>query len=102
MRIFMTPETRIVKGVEASALIQLRPRRMRAYSRRVCFLAAAAVLALSVGCKKSEQTAVEPKTFASPEDASKAVYNAAKAGDSNALVMIFGADSKDLLFSGDA
>jgi hypothetical protein len=39
--------------------------------------------------------------FASQEDASKAVYDAAKAGDSNTLLVIFGTDAKDLIFSGD-
>jgi len=39
--------------------------------------------------------------FASQEDAITAIYDAAKAGDSNTLLMIFGPDAKDLLFSGD-
>jgi hypothetical protein len=39
--------------------------------------------------------------FASREDAGKAIYDAAKAGDSNTLLLIFGSDARDLLFSGD-
>jgi Protein of unknown function (DUF2950) len=41
------------------------------------------------------------KTFASPEGAA-AVFAAAKAGDQTALLAIFGPESKDILYSGDA
>jgi len=77
----------------------------RMFSRWFASLLLAAIVALSAGCQKTEQTAAAPtgpKTFASEEDAFKAVYTAAKAGDSDALLAIFGPDSKDLLFSGDA
>jgi hypothetical protein len=77
-------------------------KKIKTYSRCIVFLTLTGIIALSVGCKKSEQAGAGPKTFVSQEDASKAVYDAAKAGDSNALLMIFGPDSKDLLFSGDA
>src|SRR5271169_201119 len=70
-------------------------------SRDVFFPALLAMTILSVGCKNSERTATGPRTFASREDATKAVYDAAKAGDSNTLLVIFGPDAKDLLFSGD-
>jgi Protein of unknown function (DUF2950) len=45
---------------------------------------------------------VTQKTFASPEAASTALFDAAKAGDQNALMGIFGQDGKEILFSGDA
>jgi Protein of unknown function (DUF2950) len=73
----------------------------RTCSRWFCSLTLTAIIALSAGCQKSEQTAAGPKVFGSEEDAFSAVYTAAKAGDSNALLTIFGPDSKDLLFSGD-
>ena len=71
-----------------------------------------ALLALSVflaSCTKSEKPASEKpavteaaqKTFASPDDAGKALAEAAKADDRNALLAIFGPESKDLIFSGD-
>jgi Protein of unknown function (DUF2950) len=41
------------------------------------------------------------KTFASPDAAGSALFDAAKAGDQNALMIIFGPDGKDILFSGD-
>jgi hypothetical protein len=40
--------------------------------------------------------------FTSPEEAGSALVAAAKSGDDNALLSIFGPDSKDLLHSGDA
>jgi hypothetical protein len=42
------------------------------------------------------------KTFNSPSDAATAMIVAAKAGDTKALLEIFGPDSKAVLFSGDA
>lgn len=45
---------------------------------------------------------VAQTTFASPEAAGTALFDAAKSGDQNALMSIFGSEGKDLLFSGDA
>ncbi|MFZ3331279.1 MAG: DUF2950 domain-containing protein [Candidatus Acidiferrales bacterium] len=66
------------------------------------------VIALSsAGCGKSQpSTATEgvpatPQTFASADLAGQAIYTAAKAGDTNALLLIFGSGAKELLFSGD-
>ena len=39
--------------------------------------------------------------YATPDDAANALIAAAKAGDQNALLAIFGPESKDLLYSGD-
>lgn len=65
-------------------------------------LAAAAMLA-AAGCKKAEQSAPVsgPKMFASPDEASSAVYKAAKSGDGQALIAIFGPNATDLIISGD-
>jgi hypothetical protein len=51
-------------------------------------------------CSKSNQTS--HRAFGSPDEAGTALLEAAKSGDQNALLPIFGADSKELLFSGDA
>jgi hypothetical protein len=51
-------------------------------------------------CTKAEKPSL--KTFASPDDAGSALLEAAKSGDQNAALPIFGADSKPILFSGDA
>jgi len=75
-------------------------------------LALAAILCLTafaaVGCGSKSGTSSEtatapakPQTFATEDDAGKAVYDAAKANDTNALLRIFGSDAKDLVISGD-
>jgi biotin carboxyl carrier protein len=82
-------------------MTQRRVSAARKCFRCFAFLALFAIISPSVGCKKSERAAAGPKMFASQEDASKAVHDAAKAGDSNTLLLIFGPDAKDLIFSGD-
>ena len=41
------------------------------------------------------------KTFSSPAQASEALFRAAQAGDTRPLLRIFGADGKEIVFSGD-
>lgn len=57
-------------------------------------------------CQKPENVRAEKKadqrTFASPADAGAAFFEAAKTGNQDALLAIFGPDAKDVLFSGDA
>jgi hypothetical protein len=50
-------------------------------------------------CNKSNKPSF--RVFASPEDASTTLMEAAKSGDQNALLTIFGVESKDIIFSGD-
>ena len=76
-------------------------------SRRALIAARLLALALIislVSCNKQESSSshVVQKTFASPEAAGQALFDAAKAGDQNALMSAFGPEAKDLLFSGDA
>jgi len=52
------------------------------------------------GCTKYEKPSI--KTFASPDDAGKGLLEAAKSGDQNAVLAIFGPDSKPIIYSGDA
>jgi Protein of unknown function (DUF2950) len=57
-------------------------------------------LIISLGaCNKSEKHSA--KTFASPDAAGEGLLNAAKSGDPNAVLAIFGPESKDIIFSGD-
>jgi hypothetical protein len=63
------------------------------------------VLILSLGgalvaCQKSDKPSV--RVFSNPEDAGNTLVTVAKAGDRDAALAIFGPDSKDILFSGDA
>jgi Protein of unknown function (DUF2950) len=58
-----------------------------------------------VSCAKSETAAAagsSQKTFASPEEAGKALLDAAKAGDQDTVLAIFGPGSKEVIYSGDA
>ncbi len=50
-------------------------------------------------CHKSAKPSIS--VFASPDDASDALLAAAKSGDQNALLAIFGPDSKEVISSGD-
>lgn len=50
-------------------------------------------------CNKSSKPSA--KLFASPEDAGNALLEAAKSGDQNAGLAIFGPDSKEIISSGD-
>jgi Protein of unknown function (DUF2950) len=53
-----------------------------------------------VACNKSNKPSV--RVFASPEDAGTTLLEAAKSGDQNAALAIFGPESKEIIFSGDA
>jgi hypothetical protein len=55
-----------------------------------------AVFSMTVAAQEAGQ-----KTFAAPSDASKALYDAALARDTNALLSVLGASAKPLLSSGD-
>ena len=63
-------------------------------------LAAVAVFALALTLPVFSQEAGQ-KTFATPQDASKALYAAAKADDTQAVVAILGASSESVIHSGD-
>ena len=73
---------------------------MSVNARKVVLVAGLVLLAMAVllACRsnKSEKTG-----YATPDDAANALITAAKAGDQNALLAIFGPESKDLLYSGD-
>lgn len=51
------------------------------------------------GCRKSEPPSI--RTFATPEEAATALQRAAQSGDTNALLTIFGPESKEITSSGD-
>jgi len=73
---------------------------MSVKARKVVFAAGLLMLALAVpiACKSNKP---ELTGYATPDDAANALITAAKAGDQNALLAIFGPESKDLLYSGD-
>jgi Protein of unknown function (DUF2950) len=59
-----------------------------------------AIVILLAGCSKSAKPAYQ--TFASPDDAGNGLLTAAKSGDPNAVIAVFGPDSKDIVVTGDA
>jgi hypothetical protein len=59
----------------------------------------ALIIALA-GCSRQEKPSV--RVFASPDEAGNALLAAAKSGDQNAELAIFGPESKELISSGDA
>jgi hypothetical protein len=72
-------------------------------TRRLAVATRLLVLALIIpfaACNKSHKPSY--RVFASPDDAGSALLAAAKSGDQNALLAIFGLDSKEIVFSGDA
>ncbi|MBV8114888.1 MAG: DUF2950 domain-containing protein [Silvibacterium sp.] len=73
---------------------------MSVKARKVVVAAGLLMLALSfpLACKSKKP---EASGFATPDDAANAFIAAGRAGDRNALLAIFGPDSKDLLESGD-
>ena len=105
-RFFHTFSRRGLRSCAPSAAVA------RSRSRRGTFLTnfrftPLALFALSISlasCNKSQKRAATEeaqRTFASPADAGKALIEATKAGDRNALLAIFGPGSNDLIFSGD-
>ncbi|WP_035359290.1 DUF2950 domain-containing protein [Edaphobacter aggregans] len=74
--------------------------------RRVAFTIRLLLLAIVLplaACKKSE-TPEKPSisVFASPDNAGNALLAAERSGDQNALLALFGPDSKQVIYSGDA
>jgi Protein of unknown function (DUF2950) len=66
----------------------------------LCRLIPLAIAILIAGCSKSPAKA-SYQTFASPDDAGNALLAAAKSGDPNAVIAVFGPDSKDIVMTGD-
>jgi len=74
--------------------------------RRMAFAIRLLVLALVIpfaACNKAE-TPEKPaiSAFASPDEAGNALLAAAKSGDQNAVLALFGPDSKQVIYSGDS
>jgi Protein of unknown function (DUF2950) len=59
-----------------------------------------AVMISFFGCNKTAKPSLT--AFSSPDEAGNALLAAAKAADQNALLAIFGTDSRDVILSGDA
>jgi hypothetical protein len=84
-------------------MIRLRAARTNGFCCGKFIFTLLVIVLCSAGCRRSQQATIpaEPQAFASAETAGQALYAAAKAGDTNALLTIFGAGAKELLLSGD-
>ncbi len=72
-----------------------------ALARSATFIALLALVILFISCKNSADSKPAQRTFATPAEAGTAFLDAAKSGDQQALLAIFGPDGNDVLFSGD-
>jgi hypothetical protein len=86
-----TPDVLVLEDV-----MWLKARRIVSRSR---FLLLVLIIPLAA-CSKPEKPS--PGAFASPDDASNALRAAVRSGDQNALLAIFGPNSKEIISSGDA
>ena len=75
----------------------------RKFSKTIALGAVCGIVALAAGCSKSATSSIPatPQLFASQDAAGVALYNAAKAHDTNALITVFGSNAKELVLSGD-
>ncbi len=73
--------------------------RRTSFTTRLLLLVLVIPLAACNSNKEPEKPAIT--VFASPEEAGTAIITAAKAGDRDAILAIFGPESKDLIYSGD-
>jgi Protein of unknown function (DUF2950) len=78
--------------------------------RSLLLMVSAATLFSIWGCGNKAQPAAaqpstaqtSPKNFASPDEAGKGLFDAAKSGDQDAVLAIFGSANKALVYTGDA
>jgi Protein of unknown function (DUF2950) len=79
--------------------MSLKDRRIAATNCLPILLSVAILLPLAA-CNKHNGPSY--RVFASPEEAGNALLQAAQSGDQNDVLAIFGPDSKEIVFSGDA
>jgi hypothetical protein len=61
-----------------------------------------ALMVMFAGCRETTTPSSSSATFASPDQAGDGLLSAAKGGDLNAVLAIFGPASKEVIFSGDS
>ena len=85
--------------------------RQKSDAGSLALLAASLLVSALGGCGRTQETAAtapaapaqpSQRSFASPEEAGAALLAAARSADPAALAAIFGPDSRDVLFTGDA
>ena len=97
---YLEPLTHFRREEKAMVLYINRKKRDSWFKRCGALLMAAAFIALLISGPSQAET-VKQRTFASPEEAVKAMVEALKSNDVKAVEAIFGPGSRDLLSSGD-
>jgi hypothetical protein len=71
---------------------------------RLLIVSVATLVSICACNEKAQPPAVEaaPKNFSSPDDAGKGLFEAAKSGNQEAVVAIFGHGAKELIYTGNA
>ncbi len=85
-------------------MINFLGHRAKSTSRNLFLCAGVAILLSITGCHGQQEPTAQggPATFSSPDDAGRALVNAAGSQDLSELKRIFGANSTDILSSGNA
>src|SRR5579863_4222012 len=79
--------------------------RARLELRFLLLTVSAAALFSIWACGNKTQPSIaqtSPKNFASPDDAGKGLFEAAQSGNQDAVLAIFGAANKEIIYTGDA
>jgi hypothetical protein len=90
----------ITRPLEELEMPHLIGNRGESAVRHLLLMASVAVLLPIAGCNR-QSAPVGPRTFASPDEAAKALVDATKAQDKDAVLGIFGPGSQDVLSTGD-
>jgi hypothetical protein len=92
-----------ISRMERNTMLRRMPMLFQPECTRFVRLAVAALLAITLGCSSAPIFAQEAgqQTFASAEDASRALFDAMQAQDEGAPLSILGQAGKDILSSGD-
>jgi hypothetical protein len=87
---------------EEMKLLQLNTNKGKSMCQHVCFAVSVAAVVMFACTGVSAAAVAQQKSFPSAEEAVKAAIAAARSNNDKELLTIFGAQAKEILFSGDA
>lgn len=73
----------------------------RLFNRSLALVCAGALIGIPISASRVAAQAPQARTFGSPEDAVKALFETVKAGKVDELLSLFGSDGKELIASSD-
>ncbi len=100
----MAADSAVECEIGGQKMINFLGHRANSTSRNLFLCACVAILLSTTGCQRQQEPTAQagPATFTSPDDAGRALANAAGSQDLSELKRIFGANSTDILSSGNA